>query len=232
MPIRSSSKPSATCRESKAVRHRIAVGEYGAGPFEFRRISGMFEDGSGQIVVYDRDLSRVSVFTDQLEPVTSYKVESSLYGSIHLSDDGMVSLTRPTSRTVAMVFLDHDWEPEWRVPVQTPPINKYPYWASYAGTLLTSSSSEIIRAYSFLYPLYIHDTSGALVDSISSRPPSFRVAPVLKPGALVGMGADERLAEWIDSFDMMTRMNVLADSLLIVTHDEGCSYWTITDGVR
>src|SRR5690625_6749206 len=106
MPIRSSSKPSATCRESKAVRHRIAVGEYGAGPFEFRRISGMFEDGSGQIVVYDRDLSRVSVFTDQLEPVTSYKVESSLYGSIHLSDDGMVDRksTRLNSSHVAISY--------------------------------------------------------------------------------------------------------------------------------
>jgi hypothetical protein len=95
---------------------------------------------------------------------------------------------------------------------------EYPYWNSYARTIMTASSHEIVTAYSFLYPVYIYNILGAKADSLTRPPHTFRIAPRLQTGALMGPGADERRDQWLASFDVIADMTIVSDSLLVIVH--------------
>lgn len=123
------------------------------------------------------------------------------------------------SRGSAVTRFAREWVPEWSVPVPTPgSIAEFPYWSSYAATPIAASTDRLFVGYSLRYPVMVYNGAGELLDSLSTPPPSFREAPVLRPGELSGPNGDTRLREWMEEFDVISALVVFEDSLLAVVH--------------
>ena len=194
-------------------------GEYGDGPFEFQSIGGVVEDEAGNVVVVDARLSRVTVLSSGLVPDTSFVLSPRPAGPVLRSPAGYLVKTAPGRRVTGFALVDSTWRSLWSLPspISIDPVQK-PYWGGYGITRYTSSSELIVVAYSFLYPLYAYDHRGDALGAFGKPPPSFRQASVLNAGALSGPGADESRDLWLSSFDVISDISIVADSLLAVTH--------------
>ena len=201
-------------------RLRAETGRYGAGPFEFRSIGGLAETGVGGIVVTDTRLGRVTLFGPDLAPDTIFAFRRGLRGYVSRIGDDFVFATAVRSRESGLTYYSGaDWTAGWTVAMPSPgSMAEYPYWGSVATTPVAVVGDELAVAYSLRYPILIRDRRGQLVDSLETPPPSFRPASVPEIGAFAGPGSAGRMAAWLDSFDVIARLDVVADTLLVVTH--------------
>ena len=194
-----------------------SFGSYGSGPFEFRRITGVAEDTSGGVLLVDPGLGRVTRLTAEFEPDTLYTLDPRPRGAVLRFAEGFLFATAPSARTSSITYVKNDAGPVWTVESRSPGSpSQYPYWGSVARNLMASSSTELVTAYSLLYPILISDVGGELVDSIG-QPDSFRPASIPGIGAFSGNGSEARLRTWLGSFDVIAGLSVVNDSLLIVT---------------
>ena len=194
-------------------------GAYGDGPFEFRRVGGLLEDADGRVLVVDPARSRVTVLGADLVPDTSFQVLPPPAGQVQRLGDGYLMMTTPARRALGIARMDAEWSPLWNQQTAVSGLSvETPYWISYATMQFAAARGVIATAYSFLYPIRLYDLSGAATDTLGEPPPSFREAPVLKPGAFVGPGAEERRNTWLSSFTVIANLATVGDSLLAVTH--------------
>jgi hypothetical protein len=202
-----------------------SFGIYGDGPFELRRVSGITETAGQQIVVADAGRARVTILTKDLVPDTAFEVWPRPVGRLTLLADHILLATAPADRQRGITLFNQYWRPVWSIPSPSPgSTREYPYWGSYASQLFAAGRGTVVTAYSFLYPIYVHDARGSLVDSLMVPPRGFRPAPILPPGAFSGPDADERRERWFASFDVIADLSVLSDTFLVVTH--GGLRWT------
>ncbi len=194
-------------------------GAYGEGPFEFRRIGGLLEDADGRVVITDPRLARITILTPNLQADTLFLSSPVPRGLVLLMGNARLLLSASGPRASAFTLMDEDWQSVWTIPSPSPgTMQQYPYWNGYASTVATATPTTLVAAYSLRYPVYIYGMGGNLLDSLTSAPHSFRAAPVVKRGAFTGPGRFLRLDEWLASFDVMSRLAILNDSLLVVVH--------------
>lgn len=209
-------------------------GAYGEGPFEFRKIGGLAEDRVGRILVVDPDLWRATRLNVDLSPDTSFLLFPRPRGWVQAMGEKFLISSAHRTRTASFTLMDSDWTAVWSIPASLHSTGQYPYWNSYGGPRAAVSSKAIYTAFSLSYPIYIRDSRGVLKDSIQA-PASFRLAPVPDPGAFVGDGSQDRRAKWLGSFDVISNLAVVADTLLIVTHgriarsEQTTKVWTTDD---
>jgi hypothetical protein len=113
-----------------------------------------------------------------------------------------------------------DWRGSQGRGFYAPPsaILSQPYWGSVARNLVTASTSRIFAATSLSYPIAVYDMNGDSVGLIGAPPPSFKPVPPVERGAFAGAGADQRIVEWLESFIVIGRLDVISDRYLVVTH--------------
>lgn len=201
-------------------RLRASYGAVGDGPFEFRHVAGLAEDGEGRVLLVDLRLSRITLLSRDLEPDTLVRVPVPPRGDLLSMGEGWVLATVPAPRTAGFSRVTDQWQPLWSVRPALPEIARSPYWGSFASTRGAGSPRHLAVAYSFLYPIHLYDPNGFLVDSLGPPPPSFRPAPVVERGAFARDDADERMDAWMRSFDEISFLGFLTDTLLVVTHGE------------
>ena len=92
-----------------------------------------------------------------------------------------------------------------------------PYWTSFAGFLAAVAGDSVFAITTLGYPAVVYNRAGDSVGTIGSPPPSYRPIPVLERGALVDQGSEGGLPGFLASFDEIGRIDVVADSYLVVT---------------
>ena len=205
-------------RYDRGGRLVAEFGSFGEGPFEFRGVGGLVEDGDGRVLVVDPRLSRVTALSADLVPDTSFQVLPPPRGRVERAGDGYVAMTTAARRTMGFAMMDSDWKPMWNSRIHATSLTpETPYWGSYARLRFTASKEAVVAAYSFLYPLHLYNLSGDVLGTFGEPPPSFREAPVLQPGALSGPDAADRTNRWMSSFTIIANLAVVADNLLAVT---------------
>jgi len=206
---------------------------FGEGPFEFVRIGGLAVAPDGRLTVVDPRQGRVTVFESGLTPDTLFSPRPPPRGLVHGFQDGFVAATSGGDRRTRLSKLSGDWAYQWSVPAPSPgSISEYPYWGSLARTLVAAGAEEVLMAYSFLYTISVVDADGALTDSVRFEAPGFREASVPEAGEFSGLAGQDALDRWLASFDVISRLDIVADSLLVVTRGRirsGSSSRFITD---
>jgi hypothetical protein len=196
-----------------------AIGRFGAGPFEFRRIAGLAEDEQGRILAVDPVLGRVTVLTRDLAPDTTIRPTPPPRGAISWTGEGIVLKTSSGPRTSSLSGVSPGtWDADWSVLTPVPgSIFEYPYWGSVATTPFAAAPGALYLAYSLLNTVYAYDLNGRLQDSIPMAIGSFTSAPVVEAGAFGGPGGRKRLEEWLGSFDVIAEISVVDGRWLVLT---------------
>lgn len=193
-------------------------GTPGEGPFEFRGVDGILESTDGDVIVFDRQLSRITVLDAELRPDTQFTFFPTPTGEASRLGRGYVLSTSPGPRKSGITWVSDEWAPVWSVPSPGPTsIVARPYWGGYGTNEFVTSPKFLVVGYSLLYPLYVYRPPGMLVDTIG-RPRTFRVAPVVEAGAFAGSSGPDRRDDWFQSFDVIANLAVVGGSLLVVTH--------------
>ena len=207
-------------RYDRTGRLVAQFGSFGDGPYEFRRVGGVLEDGTGRVLVVDPGRGRVTALSADLHPDTSFRVRPAPLGPIlRLPEGGYLMKTVMGRRTSGFALMSEDWVPIWRILAPVPAsAQDNPYWGSYATTEFAASAEAVVIAYSFQYPIQLYSWQGVPTVTLGKQPPSFRPAPILQPGALAGPEADKRRNRWLASFSIIANLAVTEDSLLAVTH--------------
>ena len=135
---------------------RGSVGKRGEGPFEFLVIRGVAQGPSGEILVVDPRLGRISTFLVSLQRDTTVRPTPRPRGPIaHIGSETILE-TAPGSRMTQLTAMTSDWRERWSV---TPPsldqVLKNPYWTSAFSMPFAASSSHLIVANSLSYPIYV-----------------------------------------------------------------------------
>lgn len=205
-------------RYSATGRLLASFGKYGAGPHEFRRLTGVVEDLRRGVLVVDPVLGRFTRLSAALAPETVFVQRPVARGLLTRFGGGFIYTAASGNRAADITRLRDDGTVAWSTGSITPgPPTKYPYWGSVGRLSLSASSHEVVTAFSLRYPVYIYDQNGTLVDSLP-RTKSFRSAAIPRLGQFTGPGAARRITDWLDSFDVIAALSVVNDTLLVVTH--------------
>jgi len=195
-----------------------AFGQHGAGPFEFRTIAGVAEDSEGRLLLVDPRLGRVTRLAGALEPDTLFTPWPLPRGRVLPMGGRFLAITASGERSATITLFTDEWQAVWSIPSPAPAEWwRYPYWHSVGTVRIAATPDVAAVAFSLLYPIYLYDAEGTLVDSLPA-PPTFRTAPVVEAGAFSGPGAARRIRDWLASFDVISELTVLQDTLLVVTH--------------
>ena len=207
-------------------RLEVAVGRFGDGPFEFRRISAVAETVSDRIVVVDGE-NRLTYLSRELSPDTVVTVPGLVADAVALGPDLILGMLAPEAvgrnRATARAPLIHRLSGHslaWSAYPLPFTLVERPYWHSLATVPMAAAGDSVFVAVSLLYPVSILNGDGETVDTIGSPPPSFHRIPVLEAGALSDAGTYGRMPEFLASFHVIERIDVVADSYLILTHGQ------------
>ena len=204
-------------------RLEAAFGRFGDGPFELRQISGMAETPSGGLVVADSRKSALVYLTPTLRPDTIVSVPGTPRRIVSFGSDLIVRMDQlgagGPSRLVARPPLFHrltDGRVAWSAyPARFSPAER-PYWGSLATSLVAVAGDSVFVMTSLTYPITVINASGDSVGTMGVPPESFRPIPVFDRGEFAGSSAT--LPEVLASFDVVSRLDVLSGSRLVVTH--------------
>ena len=204
-----------------------ATGRFGDGPFEFRRVRGLWEEEPGRLWVVGSGAGRIRVFHGLLQPVEER--------SIALAPSGVVGgrggpfilgisadAQNPATRGVEASPMVHSLSAagELTASFWTPPaaVHTEPYWISVARNVATGVGEELAIASSLLYPIEILRSDGERVDSLHVPPPSFRpLAPVERGAFIAGAGAPAA-QEWVQAATVMSALVAVGEERLVVVH--------------
>jgi hypothetical protein len=204
-----------------------ATGRFGDGPFEFRRVRGLWEEEPGRLWVVGSGAGRIRVFDGLLQPVEERPIAVAPLRLVG-GDGGPFILGIPydavnpaipgagTSPMVHRVSATGELTGSF----WTPPAAVFtePYWISVARTLATGVGEELAIATSLLYPIEILRSDGERVDSLHVPPPSFRpLAPVERGAFIAGAGAPGA-REWVQAATVMSKLVAVGEDRLVVVH--------------
>ena len=205
-------------------RLEAAFGRFGVrDPWSFRRVGGVAETASGGIVAVESSKKRLLYLTDALErdtvvPVSGYPLDVAALGpdlllEMRVGEPEVVEAERlpyfhrVIGNRVAWSRYSFPYVPSER-----------PYWGSFVGAFYGTAAGDSVFATTGLgYPVVVYNGAGDSVGTIGVPSASFRPIPVLELGALVDQGPGGGLADFMASFDVIHRIDVVADSYLVVT---------------
>lgn len=213
-----------TYREDGSLE--AAFGRFGDGPWEFRRIRSVAELADGRIVVTGAQSGALTFLAPDLTPHSMLLVENYVPGTVlplgpdivfggigrdvYAADmDGLYH--RLVDSTVA-------WS-RWNTLAAT-----MPYWNALGRAHATVGGDSVYVMAGLLYPATILNGAGDSVGTIGTPPAGFRRVPELEPGALAftaeqgpGAQAGDRIKWLIESFDLVTSMDVVDGNRLVFT---------------
>lgn len=193
-------------------------GTPGDGPFELRRVGGVAEGADGRVAIVDPRLGRITVLTPSLERDTLIRPSSTPSGVVIRVGDRFVGAAAPGERRLALSAWSGEWSSLWEMQLpSSAPVLENPYWGSVAATNLAAFDGGFAVGLSLLYPIFLVDPEGQVIDSLGIPPASFRRVPVVERGAF-SPGSTDRMNAWLASFDVIAALSVVQDSLLVVTH--------------
>lgn len=99
-------------------------------------------------------------------------------------------------------------------------VYEVPYWVSLPYAQVAAvGGGRIFVASNLFYPIFIHDYSGRLLDSLTVPPPSWRGIRRTERGEFSNDRAgDSAFAAFLETFTSILDMAVVADSVLVVNH--------------
>ena len=203
-------------------RLEAAFGRFGVrDPWSFERVGGVAETAAGGIVAVEYSKKRLVYLTDALERDTVVSVSGHPRNVVGFGPDLLLEMRdewqamqdeqlpwfhRVTGNQVAWSRYGFPYIPSER-----------PYWASLTSFKAAVTGDSVFAVTSLGYPAVVYNRRGDSVGTIGMQSSSFRPIPVLEFGALVDQGPGGSLADFLASFDMIHRIDVVAESYLVVT---------------
>ncbi len=92
-----------------------------------------------------------------------------------------------------------------------------PYWTSWFRRLGAAGGGRAFVATNLVYPIFVYDEAGRLVDSLVSPPPSWKQARRPFLGEFLPSRQTERNT-YFKSFTVLKALAVVSDSVLVVSH--------------
>ena len=201
-----------------------AFGRFGIrDPWSLERVQGVAETAAGGIVAVGYK-KRLLYLTDALERDTVVPVSGIPWSS------GIVAF----GPDLLLIMEEEGWAPlmderlpflhrlvgnrvEWSRYGYTFVPSERPYWTSFVSFRVAVAGDSVFAITSAGYPAVVYNRAGDSVGTIGLPSPSFRPIPVLERGALVDQGPGGGLPGFLASFDVIGRIDVVADSYLVVT---------------
>ena len=177
----------------------------------------------GELVVADSRRSALVYLTHALRPDTIVRVPGTPRRIVSLGPDLIVRMDpfagSGPSRLVAKPPLFHrlsGGRVAWSAyPARFSPAER-PYWGSFATNLVAVAGDSVFVMTSLTYPITVIGSAGDSVGTMGRPSESFRQIPVFERGEFAGPST--ALPEVLASFDVVGRLDILADSHLVVTH--------------
>jgi len=204
-----------------------AFGRFGDGPWEFRTIRDVAEVADGRIAVTGAQNGAVTYLTPDLTPHSMLLIEDFTSSMLLPFERDFVftGRARDVNMVAEMDGIFHrlvgsavTWS-SWNTLAASKP-----YWNALGGLHGAVGGDSVYVMAGLLYPATILNASGDSVGSIGTPSPDFRRVPELKRGALAftaGEGAAVQtgivIKELIESFDLVTGMDVVDDDYLVFT---------------
>ena len=204
-------------------RLEAAFGRFGIrDPWRFRRVTGVAETAAGGIVAVEPTKKRLAYLTDALErdtivPLPGHPLDVAVLGPDLLLEMRVAEWEAVEAGRLPFFHRMIGNQVAWsRYSFPYVPSER-PYWGSLVAFLGTVAGDSVFTITSLGYPAVVYNGAGDSVGTIGTPSPSFRPIPVLELGALVDQGPGGGLADFLASFDTIRRIDVVADSYLVVT---------------
>ena len=206
-----------------------SAGRFGDGPFEFRRVVGLWEEDVERLWVANSGATRISVFTGSLDPKEEFPVPvrpMGLLGGAALPTLMGLRIDDMTSNPVVSggahlrflhpVSVDGELRRSfWRPPDA---VHEEPYWGSVMRVLAAAVGEDIAVATSILYPIDVLRKDGKQYAALDSPPPSFRtLAPVERGAFSAGVGTPG-FTEWLEEATVISKLVPVRTDMLVVAH--------------
>ena len=203
-------------------RLEAAFGRFGTrDPWSFERVGGVAETATGGIVAVEASKKRLLYLTGGLERDTIVPVPGHPRHVFALGPDLLLEMREEWEAMMAerlpffhrVIGNQVAWS-RYGFPYVP---SERPYWTSFTDFLAAVASDSVFVMTTLGYPAVVYNGAGDSVGTIGVPSPSFRPIPVLERGALVDQGPGGGLADFVASFDVINRIDVVANSYLVVT---------------
>ncbi|MCZ0935724.1 MAG: hypothetical protein OXJ54_11130 [Gemmatimonadetes bacterium] len=213
-----------TYREDGSLE--AAFGRFGDGPWEFRRIRSVAELTDGRIVVTGAQSGALTFLAPDLTPHSMLLIENYVPGTVlPMGPDIVFGGIGRDVYAADMDGLYHrlvdgivTWS-SWNTLAAT-----MPYWNALGRAHAAVGGDSVYAMAGLLYPATILNAAGDSVGTIGTPSPGFRRVPELEPGALAftaeegpGAQAGDRIKRLIESFDLVTSMDIVDGNRLVFT---------------
>ena len=201
-----------------------AFGHFGDGPWEFREISAFAETVSGSVVVSSWRNPGLSYLTPTLTPDTVIYVPGLAIFGLHTFAESLILQAIGTDVLETMGGREerghlHRFIGDsitWRA--WTSRTDDKPYWNGLgAGHPAVVAGDSVFIMESLLYPATVLNGLGDSVGTIGYPSPSFRQIPEIPRGYFASQQSGERVAAVLRSYDLVRRIDVVADDYLVFT---------------
>ena len=201
----------------------MAFGRFGEGPWEFQRIHGIAETESGQVVVASFRNAWLTYLTSDMIPDTLVPLPELAVHGVHrfqqdlivqgISNDAVVTpgAIEGTERFHRL----SDGRVEWS---RWPDFVDKPYWGGLGGAPnLAVAGDSLFIMEPLRYPATVFNGSGDSVGTIGYPAPSFRYLPEIPLGYFTNEQSGSRVRAVLESYDLVSRIDVVADDYLVFT---------------
>ena len=205
---------------------QAGFGRFGDGPWEFRRVRSVAEMADGRIVVTGAQSGALTYLAPDLTPDSMALIENHVPQMVlPLWRDMVFSGLRTDIDVTQMAGNFHrlvDGAVAW-TSWKSPGGGK-PYWGGLGGLHAAIRGDSLYVMEGLLYPATILNGAGDSVGTIGTPPAGFRRVPEIEAGAFAftsaegpGAQAGNPIKRLIESFDLVTSMDIVGDSYLVFT---------------
>ena len=197
-----------------------AFGRFGIrDPWSLERVLGVAETAAGGIVAVGHK-KRLLYLTDALERDTVVPVSGMPWNEVVAFGPDLLLIMEPEATLDERLLFFHRLvgnQVEWSRYGYPYVPSERPYWTSVTDFEVAVAGDSVFAITNVGYPAVVYNRAGDSVGTIGAPSPSFRPIPVLERGALVDQSPGGGLAGFLASFDVIGRIDVVADSYLVVT---------------
>lgn len=201
-----------------------AFGSFGDGPWEFRRMGPFAETASGRVVVTNWRNPWLSYLTPTLTPDTIVPVPGLAIFGVDAFANGVI-LYAVRSEVLATMGGREERGHLHRLvgdsiawSAWTSRTDDKPYWNGLGGgRSVTIAGDSVFVMEPLLYPATVLNGAGDSVGTIGYPSPSFRQIPEIPRGYFAGEQSGSRVRAVLRSYDLVRRINVVADDYLVFT---------------
>ena len=205
---------------------QAAFGRFGDGPWELRRIGGVAETASGQIVVSSPRKRWLTYLNGDLSPDTLVGTGDNWVFEVFPFGPDIVFHGIGMARSIHDIAVQNgyfhrlvDGGVAWSS--WTTPIFGKPYWSAFGDVVGAVAGDSIFAMAMLLYPATILNGAGDSVGTIGTPSLSFRRVPEIEPGAFATTSpGGQDASDVLGTFDLVPRIDVVAGDYLIFTVGE------------